>query len=272
MQSAAQPGNCRHGDTVLPAPASSSLIQPIKGKVVPSTLRKACIAVCLLSVAASAFALPPDFMQKMSAESRPMEDRMRDGARRPYQVMEELGVKEGMTALDVGAGGGWFTRVLSAAVGPKGKVISQFGPRALQQNNGQAQKDIAASLGNTEAHFGTIADLPANSVDVAVTALNMHHGNAERNVPYLKEIFTALKPGGQAAIIDHQGKTGQDNAKLHRMMDADAKKWLQDAGFEIVKESNALRQHADDHTLPIDDPRLGRATDQFLFIARKPAK
>jgi len=80
------------------------------------------------------------------------------------------------------------------------------------------------------------------------------------------------KAGGQVAVIDHQGKMGQDNAKMHRMMDTDAKKWLQDAGFEIVRESNILRQNADDHTLPIDDPRLGRATDQFLFIARKPAK
>ena len=230
------------------------------------------MAVCLLGIASGALALPADFMQKLSAESRPMEDRARDGARRPYQVMEELGVKEGMTALDVGAGGGWFTRVLSAAVGPKGKVISQVGPRALQNNNGQPARDMAASLGNTEAHFGTVAELPANSIDVAVTALNMHHGNAERNVPYLKEILSVLKPGGQAAIIDHQGKAGAENTKLHRMMDTDARKWLQDAGFEIVKESNILRQNADDRTLPIDDPRLGRATDQFLIIARKPAK
>lgn len=237
-----------------------------------STFKRTCVAVCLLGIGASAFALPPDFMQKMGAEARPMEDRMRDGARRPYQVMEQLDVKEGMTALDVGAGGGWFTRVLSAAVGPKGKVISQFGPRALQQNNGQGPKDMAASLGNTEAFFGNIADLPANSVDVAVTALNMHHGNAERNVPYLKEILNVLKPGSQVAIIDHQGRAGADNAKMHRMMDTDARKWLQEAGFEIVKESNILRQNADDHSLPIDDPRLGRATDQFLFIARKPAK
>lgn len=237
-----------------------------------ATLKKTCLAACLLGITANVMALPADFMQKLTAESRPMEDRMRDGARRPYQVMEELGVKEGMTALDVGAGGGWFTRVLSAAVGPKGKVISQFGPRALQQNNGQGPKDMAASLGNTEAYFGTIAELPANSVDVAVTALNMHHGNAERNVPYLKEILAVLKPGGQVAVIDHQGRMGQDNAKMHRMMDTDAKKWLQDAGFEIVKESNILRQNADDHTLPIDDPRLARATDQFMFIARKPAK
>jgi predicted methyltransferase len=244
----------------------------MEGRLVIAIFKKTCLAACLLGIAANVMALPPDFMQKLGAESRPLEDRNRDGARRPYQVMEELGVKEGMTALDVGAGGGWFTRVLSAAVGPKGKVISQFGPRALQQNNGQGPKDMAASLGNTEAYFGNIAELPANSVDVAVTALNMHHGNAERNVPYLKEILAVLKPGGQVAVIDHQGKMGQDNAKMHRMMDSDAKKWLQEAGFEIARESNILRQNADDHSLPIDDPRLARATDQFMFIARKPAK
>ncbi len=237
-----------------------------------STFRKTCAAVCLLALAGNAFAIAPDFMEKMNSESRPMEDRMRDGARRPYQVMEQLGVKEGQTALDIGAGGGWFTRVLSAAVGPKGKVISQAGPRALQNNNGQAAKTLAAALGNVEPFFGNVAELPANSVDVAVTALNMHHGNAERNVPYLKEILAVLKPGGMAAIIDHRGNPGGDNAKLHRMLDTDAKKWIQDAGFEIVRESDILRQNADDRTLPIDDPRLGRSTDQFLFIVRKPQR
>jgi predicted methyltransferase len=237
-----------------------------------SNFRKACLAAGLFMVAFNALALPADFMQKMAAESRPLEDKQRDGARRPYQVMELLDVKEGSSALDVGAGGGWFTRVLSAAVGPSGKVVAQFGPRALQQNNGQAQKDLAAGLGNTQAFFGGVAELPANSVDVAVTALNMHHGNADRNVPYLKEILAVLKPGGRVMVIDHQGKAGQDNAKIHRMMDTDAKQWMKDAGFEIVTESNILRQNADDHTLMIDDARLARSTDQFLFIGRKPAK
>ncbi len=237
-----------------------------------SIFRKTCAVVCLLGIGTSAFALAPDFMQKLSAESRPMEDKARDGARRPYQVMELLGVQEGMTALDIGAGGGWFTRVLSAAVGPKGKVISQAGPFGLRNNNGQPSKDMATALGNTEAYFGNVADLPANSADVAVTALGMHHGNADSNIASLKEILKVLKPGGMAAVIDHQGNAGADNGKLHRMLDTDAKKWLQAAGFEIVKESNILRQNADDHTLPVFDPRLGRSTDQFLLIARKPVK
>lgn len=235
-----------------------------------STLRKTAAFVCAFGIATSALAVAPDFIDKLEAESRPMEDRSRDGARRPFQVMEQLGVEAGMTALDVGAGGGWYTRVLSAAVGSGGRVVAQFGPRALQNNNGQAQRELASSLGNAEASFENVDDLAANTFDVAVTALNMHHGNAERNVPYLEGILRVLKPGGRAAIIDHIGSPGMDNSQLHRMLVTDAREWIEAAGFEIVEESDILRTAADDHSRAPFDPALGRNTDRFLFVVQKP--
>jgi len=234
-------------------------------------MKKAIFAICFLGLTSSVLAaVAPDFMEKLTAESRPAEDRTRDGARHPYQVMQLLGVDAGDTVVDIGAGGGWYTRVLSAAVGPTGKVVAQFGPRALQRENGQAQKDLAAALGNTEAFFGDVSELTANSFDAAVTALNMHHGNAERNVPYLRQILGVLKSGGVAAIIDHVGLAEIDNSRLHRMTVADARQWIRDAGFEIVEESDILRTAADDHTLAVNDPILGRNSDRFLFIVRKP--
>jgi len=231
------------------------------------------VGLCALVLTTNAFAaVAPDFMAKLAGDLRPLEDRVRDGARRPYQVMQVLGVDAGMTLLDVGAGGGWFTRVLSAATGPNGKVIAQFGARALQRENGKAEKDIAAALGNTQAFFGNVAELPANSVDAAVTALNMHHMNAERAGPYLKDIYNVLKPGGRVAIIDHVGLREIDNSRLHRMLPDDVKAWIAQAGFELVVDSDILRTTADDHTLSVDDPILGRDIDQFFFVARKPAR
>jgi predicted methyltransferase len=234
-----------------------------------STVKRLGAAICLIGVVSSAFAIAPDFMDKLGAESRPLEDRARDGARRPYQVMQLLGVEAGMTAVDIGAGGGWYTRVLSAAVGPSGKVISQAGPRALQNNNGQAARDLAAALGNTEAFFGNVDEIDAGIADVAVTALNMHHQNEERAIPYLQNIYNVLKPGGVVAVIDHICDPTADNSGLHRMAAADAKRWLEQVGFE-VEESDILRTSADDHTRSVQDPTLGRNTDRFLYVARKP--
>lgn len=235
-----------------------------------SLFRKTAIVICSCGLLGSAFAVAPDFMDKLTADSRPMEDKVRDGARRPYQVMQLLGVEAGMTAIDVGAGGGWYTRVLSAAVGPSGHVIAQFGPRALQRENGQGPRDLAASLGNTEASFENLGDLDANIADVAVTALNVHHGNDERNIPVFRDILRVLKPGGVAAIIDHVGLESIDNSRLHRIPPAQVRAQIEAAGLEIVQESDILRTSADDHTMPTTDPALGRNSDRFLFIVRKP--
>ena len=236
-------------------------------------LIKTGFIACLLCVFGAGTAnadVAPDFMEKLVSEDRPEADRIRDGSRRPYQVMNLLGVDAGMTVMDIGAGGGWYTRVLSAAVGARGTVIAQFGPRALQRNNGQAQRDLAESLGNTEAFFENVGDYRSNSVDRAITALNIHHYNDERAAPYFQAIFDVLKSGGQVAVIDHIGEPGKENAMMHRMLKRNARTWIEAAGLEIVEDSNLLRTVADDHELTISDPIYGRDVDRFLFIARKP--
>ena len=225
-----------------------------------SNTRKFAAVACLFGLSAGAFAVAPDFMDKLTADSRPMEDRIRDGARRPYQVMMLLGVEEGMTVVDIGAGGGWYTRVLSAAVGSGGSVIAQ----GLRGDNASIE-----ALGNVEIVDGMDA-IAANTADVAVTALNIHHMNAERAGPYMRDVLRILKPGGVAAIIDHVGDPSIDNSRLHRVPIADARAWIESAGLEIVSEPNILRQNADDHTMSATDPRLGRNPDRFMFIVRKP--
>lgn len=231
-------------------------------------------ALLALGLSSVVLAVPADFDAKLQAQSRPQTDKDRDDARKPRGTMETLGIQEGWTVVDVAAGGGWFTHVISAAVGPNGKVLAQFGERALQNNDGQAQKDLAVKLGNVEPVFTDVSAIPANSADAALTALNFHDAYNFRGEDgaqaFLKDIFNVLKPGGVAAIIDHEGNVGLDNSDLHRIPAVTAREQILKAGFVIVNESNLLDNPADDHTLSVRDPSLSRATDQFFFVVRKP--
>ncbi len=235
-------------------------------------IKKINFTLCMLATLAmvsGAYAQAPDFVDKLNA--RPEADRARDGARHPYQVMNLLGVKEGMTVLDVGSQTGWWTRVFDAAVGPTGTIIAQGADGGVR--GGPPPADMV-SMNNIVLVDG-IADIEAGSVDVAVTALNTHHGNAERFVPYFEQLKNALKVGGVLAVIDHVGDPSIDNSRLHRVSPADVREWIEAAGLEVVEESNLMRNNADDHTLSANmgdrDAILGRNTDRFLFVVRKPA-
>lgn len=229
-------------------------------------------AMLTLSLSSVALALPADFDAKLAA--RPQADIDRDAARKPRETMELLGVQEGWTVIDVAAGGGYFTRVLSAAVGPNGKVLSQVGARALENNNGQAQKDMAAELGNAEPVFGDMASIPAGTADAAITAQNYHDAynfrGEEGSQAFLKDIFNALKSGGVAIIIDHEGSAGAANADLHRIPKDLTRAEIEKAGFVVVSESDLLDNPADDHTLGVREASVRGETDQFLFVVRKP--
>ncbi|MEI7950091.1 MAG: methyltransferase [Gammaproteobacteria bacterium] len=231
------------------------------------------LGLSLCSLSSLTLALPADFDAKMAA--RPADDKARDAARHPKETVELLGIKEGMTVVEVAAGGGWFTRVLSAAVGPKGKVIAQFGAFALRNNNGQAAKDLSAELGNVTPVFEGVDSIAAGSADAALTAQNLHdqyNNNEVAGQKFITDIFNVLKPGAAAVIIDHAGSEGADNKAMHRVTAAATKGLIQKAGFEIVQESKLLANPADDHSKSSHDASLAKATDQFLFVVRKPAK
>lgn len=217
--------------------------------------------------------LAPGFDAALQSNARPAEEKVRDAARKPGDVLNFVGIDAGMTVLEVFAGAGWYTEVLSAAVGADGQVIAQNAPR-FEERVGEASHARAARLGNVDVQFADVGALGlSNEVDAAFTALNLHD-NANRSdeagMAFLTAIYGALAPGGVLGLVDHVGIDGQDNAALHRIEKARAREMITRAGFEIEAESNMLMNGADDHTLNIRDESLGRATDRMLFRARKP--
>lgn len=91
--------------------------------------------VFLLSLAACT-SVPPAVGPDQAAEivqatDRTAADRSNDLRRKPVERLAFMGVRPGITALDVVAGGGYTSELLARAIGPRGVVYAQFQPREL---------------------------------------------------------------------------------------------------------------------------------------------
>lgn len=218
--------------------------------------------------------------QALSNETRAEADRARDAGRKPAQVLAFLGIGPGMTVMDMIAAGGYYTEVLSLAVGSEGKVYAQNPPRVLQFRDGANEKAISQRLaGDRLANVTRInadlqeADLPAGSLDAVITALNFHDiyngSGKEAAVGTARLVHSLLKPDGVFGVIDHAGTAGSDNAAMHRIDVELVKAALTEAGFEIDATSDLLANPDDTHDKGVFDPSIRGKTDRFLIRARK---
>jgi predicted methyltransferase len=216
----------------------------------------------------------------LASESRSERDRARDAGRKPAQVIEFLGIGSGMIVVDMYAASGFYTEVLSLAVGSEGKVYAQNPARMLQFRDGANEKAISARLAggrltNVERLNKELSGLglEENSIDAVITALNFHDiyngAGPEAALGSSKVIYSILKPNGVFGVIDHQGNSGNDNASLHRIEVALAVKTLKKAGFK-VQQSDLLSNPDDTHDKGVFDPSVRGKTDRFLLLARKP--
>jgi len=212
---------------------------------------------------------------------RPEADEARDAGRKPAAVLTFLGFEEGMRVMDIIAAGGYYTDVLSVAVGENGTVYAQNPPAVLKFRDGANDKALTERLANDrlanvirlDADFAEL-DLEPGSLDGAITALNFHdvyHRSPEAAVAMLEKVHSLLEPGGTLGIIDHTGIAGQDNAALHRIERDTVIAAARKAGFELEATSELLVNPEDTHTKMVFDPEIRGNTDRFLLKFTKPA-
>jgi len=216
-----------------------------------------------------------------NAPGRSDEDKARDIQRRPGQVLTFLGLRSGDTVLDIWASGGWYTEVLSIAVGPEGRVYSQNAPQVLLFSDGFYDKALTVRLANSRlANVVRLDEEVVNtslfpqSVDFVMTALNFHdvynHQGAEAAGALLEAILNVLTPGGTLGLIDHVGNADADNTALHRIEPSLVRTAAMNAGFIIEAESDLLAHPEDDHSKGVFDPVVRGNTDRFVLRLRKP--
>lgn len=212
--------------------------------------------------------------------SRPEADRARDGGRKPADVIAFLGFADGMRVMDMIAAGGYYTEVLSLAVGGTGTVYAQNPPAVLKFRDGVNDKalterladDRLANVVRIDADFAEL-DLAPASLDGAITALNFHdvyNRDPDAAVGMLKIMKDLLVPGGVLGIIDHAGAAGADNAALHRIEKDRVIDAARAAGFEVVGDSDLLANPEDARAQMVFAPEIRGRTDRFLLKLQKP--
>jgi predicted methyltransferase len=224
----------------------------------------------------------PDLATILASESRPEADRARDAGRKPAEVLAYLGVEPGMDVIDLIAAGGWYTEVLSLAVGPEGTVTAQNPAWMRGFRDGEIVAGIddridarLANVTRLDNEWSELAAMEPNQFDVALSALNIHDvyymQSPEATAEFAAAVLHVLKPGGVFGVIEHVGNPDGDNEALHRLDRELAINILTEAGFELEGDNDLLANPNDDHTQSVFSEGLRGNTDRFLLKLRKPA-
>ncbi len=175
-----------------------------------------------------AWATDPDDWEKEWNERQP-----------PAEVMDAIGVVEGMVIAEIGAGKGRYAVQVAARVGSEGKVYAEdIDEDALDYVKFRCTRD---GIDNIETVLGEVTDpkLPAGSCDFIYCINTYHH--IEKPVPLLRNIIPALKPTGRLAIIEHLPEKARElGFKGHCTPVDTVMAHAKAAGFEFVEQHSFL--------------------------------
>ncbi|HEY3302257.1 MAG TPA: methyltransferase domain-containing protein [Candidatus Binatia bacterium] len=223
----------------------------------------------LLFLAAPAAA--QDYKAILANPERPENERALDAIRKPEEMLKFYGVKPGDKVADLMASRGYYTAILSQAVGPKG-IVHSATPTFRDETKERFKNPLYANVKLVEGGMGTVA-LPADgSLDFVLINLDYHEVDRADREAMNKRVFAALKPGGAYGVVDHSAQDGAGDTAaktLHRIEKALVVKEVTAAGFKSGKEGEMLRNP--------DDPRTGNSlkeargkTDRFVLKFEKP--
>lgn len=246
----------------------------------------------LLSLAAGLAALP--VLWTMTADrtiddpvaasvahpDRLVSDLDRDAERRPARVLDVFDVKRGMHVADLMAGDGYYTELLSRAVGPDGVVYCQNTAIPLRvfadaPLTARLADDRLPNVVRLDEEFED-STLP-EGLDLAIL-VRFYHDFAWQEVDrpaFGRLVFERLKPGGALGVVDHHAAEGagiSEGKRLHRVEAALVRAELETAGFVLETESYLLTDPDDTLDWNIFDREgPGRdATSRFVHLYRKP--
>jgi ubiquinone/menaquinone biosynthesis C-methylase UbiE len=171
------------------------------------------------------------------AQTRAEQEGRREQWQRVPDIFRAMNVAPGGVVADVGAGDGFFTSRLAAAVGPSGHVFavdvsdSQL-DRLRRRLEGEDHRNVTMIK-------GAPADpqLPAARLDAALI-VNAYHEMTEYDA-MLKAIRVALKPGGRLVLVEpiaesRRNSSRADLAREHQITPEMVMADVRAAGYRII--------------------------------------
>jgi 2-polyprenyl-3-methyl-5-hydroxy-6-metoxy-1,4-benzoquinol methylase len=157
----------------------------------------------------------------------------------PSVVLEQLGIKPGMSVCDLGCGNGFYTLLMAQKVGPTGKVYAvDIQPEMLQLLSRRAAE---AKIEQIDMIHSTVKDakLPEGKVDLLLLVDVYHEFSHPEEM--LASIRKSLSPEGVIALVEFRGEDPRVPIKpLHKMTKKQILKEYQANGFRLVREFDGL--------------------------------
>nr|WP_231753622.1 class I SAM-dependent methyltransferase [Rosistilla carotiformis] len=154
-------------------------------------------------------------------------------------VMQQLQLREGITACDLGCGNGYYTLKLAQQIGPTGKVLAvDIQPEMLTLLRARAEQE---GHGNVVPILGDIDDpnLPKGEVDL-VLLVDVYHEFSHPE-PMLRSIRNALTDTGLIALLEYRMEDPTVPIKrLHKMSKTQILREYAANDLKLVREFNDL--------------------------------
>lgn len=206
---------------------------------------------------------------------RPEVDRNKDGSRLPLTILPFSKITSGIKVLEIGAGGGYTTELISRVIGDKGQLYAEtLSPSRIENNR---LKNVTALRRHKLYQLPDV--LTENSVnkgelDVVIIFFALHDVMMNSRIDqddFLNNIFQSLKPGGYFVILDNAARPDSaltDTRSLHRIGENYVKQKIISAGFKFDKATQVLRNPNDDVTKSWRS--ISGKQDRFAFRFVKP--